>query len=56
MTKTPLMLLGLAAVLGAGTACFGLFSNGDDARPTITSPCADLSGAERAECERRQEP
>jgi hypothetical protein len=56
MTKTPLMLLGLAAVLGAGTACFGLFSSDDEPRPTITSPCADLDGEARAECERRREP
>jgi len=55
MTKTPLMLLGLAAVLAAGTACFGLFSSGDDARPAITSPCADLDGQAKADCERRRE-
>lgn len=57
MTKTMLMLLGLAGVFAAGTACFGLFSS-DSPRPTQgeVEACAGLSGQAKVDCERRHQP
>jgi hypothetical protein len=52
--KTGLMVLGLAGVLGAGTACFGLFTRDDTrARETTATDddCAGLSGQARIDCE-----
>ena len=53
--KTVLMLLGLASVFAAGTACFGLFGPRSD-RPegTTVETCAGLSGEAKADCERRR--
>jgi len=52
--KTLLMLLGLAGVFAAGTACFGLFGPRSD-RPegTTVEACAGLSGDAKVDCERR---
>ncbi len=57
MTKTMLMLLGLAGVFAAGTACFGLFSS-DSPRPPQgeVEACAGLSGQAKVDCERRHQP
>ncbi len=52
MTKRIVMLSLLAALAGASTACFGLFSRSDDA-PATHDPCAGLTGEARAECEAR---
>jgi hypothetical protein len=57
MTKTTLMLLGLAGVFAAGTACFGLFSS-DSSKPPAgqVEACAGLSGQAKVDCERRHQP
>jgi hypothetical protein len=52
--KNLLMLAGIAAVLGAGTACFGLFSSAKD-RPGVSDSCDDLTGQAKVDCERRRE-
>jgi hypothetical protein len=55
MTKTIVMLLGLAGVFAAGSACFGLFSSEKPAPPeTQVEACAGLSGQAKIDCERRQ--
>ncbi len=51
-TKTVSMLLGLAGVFAAGTACFGLFTRTEPSESTIEE-CAGLSGQAKADCERR---
>ncbi|HJW67940.1 MAG TPA: hypothetical protein VJ829_01150 [Candidatus Binatia bacterium] len=57
MTKTILMLLGLASVFAAGTACFGLFSSGHTPPPQgQIEECAGLSGQAKTDCERRHQP
>jgi hypothetical protein len=57
MTKTILMLLGLAGVFAAGTACFGLFSSSSTPpSPTGAEACAGLSGQAKVDCERRHQP
>jgi hypothetical protein len=52
--KTLVMLLALAAVLGAGTACFrllaGITGPGEEAE---VAECAGLAGEARTECEAR---
>jgi hypothetical protein len=54
MTKTLVMLLGLAGVFAAGTACFGLFGpRSDQPEGTTVEACAGLSGDAKADCERR---
>ncbi|HZR82358.1 MAG TPA: hypothetical protein VFD92_14795 [Candidatus Binatia bacterium] len=53
MLKTALMIAGLAALLGASTACFGLFSKDDPDRPAVRSSCAGLTGQAKADCEKR---
>jgi hypothetical protein len=52
--KRGLMLLGLAGVFAAGTACFGLFAPRSE-RPegAAVEACAGLAGDARADCERR---
>ena len=55
MTKTVLMLIGLAGVFAAGTACFGLFSSHTPPpAETEVEACAGLSGQAKIDCERRQ--
>lgn len=55
MTKTIVMLLGLAGVFAAGTACFGLFSSSSPPPPETTpAACAGLSGQAKTDCEQRQ--
>lgn len=54
MTKTALMVTGLAGVLSFGLACFGLF--GPPVEPgagSTVEACAGLSGEALADCERR---
>jgi hypothetical protein len=55
MTKTILMLLGLAAVFAAGTACFGIFTRSDSSEASLVEACAGLSGQAKVDCEHRQE-
>lgn len=54
MTKTMVMLIGLAGVLGAGTACYSMF--GERPRPDAdqVAACAGLEGQAKLDCERRQ--
>lgn len=54
MAKTIVMLIGLAGVLAAGTACFGLFSRTPPPAETQVEACAGLSGEAKIDCERRQ--
>jgi hypothetical protein len=57
MTKTIMMLAGLAGVFAAGTACFGLFSSGSERPPQgQVEECAGLSGQAKVDCERRHQP
>jgi hypothetical protein len=57
MTKTILMLLGLAGVFAAGSACFGLFSSASTPpSPGGVEACAGLSGQAKVDCERRHQP
>jgi hypothetical protein len=54
MSKRMTMLLGLAGVFLAGTACFGLFASREDsAREAEIPECAGLSGQARVDCEQR---
>ncbi|MGH6691657.1 MAG: hypothetical protein ACREF4_13375 [Gammaproteobacteria bacterium] len=54
--KTLLMLLGLAGVFAAGTACFGLFiPRSDRSEDPTAEACEGLSGEAKADCERRHE-
>lgn len=55
MTKTILMLVGLAAVFAAGTACFGIFTRTDSSEASRVEACAGLSGQAKIDCEQRQE-
>ncbi len=50
--KTFGMVLGLAAFVGMGAACFSLFKS--DPKPT-QGACSELEGQAHAECERRRE-
>jgi uncharacterized membrane protein len=52
--KTVAMVLALAAVTGASTACFGLFTRDDDAAPALAESCEGLAGQARLDCERRK--
>jgi hypothetical protein len=55
MMKTIVMLLGLAGVFAAGTACFGLFSSSKpEPSDTTVEACAGLSGQAKIDCEQRQ--
>ena len=48
------MLIGLAGVVAAGTACFGLFGPPkDQPKEIVIEECAGLSGEAKVECERR---
>jgi hypothetical protein len=49
MTKTIVMLVALASVLGLGSACFGLFSSDDE--KTVPAECRGLEGQALADCE-----
>lgn len=56
MTKTIVMLLGLAGVFAAGTACFGLFNGKSDREErSAVEACAGLSGQAKVDCEQRWE-
>lgn len=52
-TKTMSMLLGLAGVFAAGTACFGLFTRTDSSAESNVAACAGLSGQAKADCEQQ---
>jgi hypothetical protein len=54
--KRTLMLLALAAVFLAGTACFGLFTTKHEpAKDADIAECAGLSGQARVDCEQRHQ-
>ncbi len=53
--KTLLMVLGLAGVFAAGTACFGLFVPRSEPSKDAVEACAGLEGEAKADCERRHE-
>jgi len=53
MTKTILMVLGLAAFTGASLACFGLLSGGRE-RPAAEESCEGLTGQAKIDCEKRE--
>ncbi len=54
MTKTVLMIVGLASVLAVGTACFRLLTGRDDKAASSVEACAGLSGQAKTDCEARQ--
>ncbi len=50
--KNLFMIAALAIVLGFGTACFGLFTGGNEPSQEAEIPeCAGLSGQARVDCE-----
>ena len=51
--KAYVMLLGLALVFAAGTACFGIFSKSADRAGSARS-CDGLDGQARRECEQQR--
>lgn len=52
--KRAMMLLAIAGVFLAGTACFGLFaSKHEAAKDAAIAECAGLSGQARIDCEQR---
>lgn len=51
MAKTIVMLAAMVVLVGASTACFGVF--GSD-KPSTQDPCAGLVGQARSDCEARQ--
>lgn len=51
--KTLAMLLGLAGVFLAGTACFGLFTGTDSSARSPVEECAGLAGQAKVDCEQR---
>lgn len=51
--KTLSMLLGLAGVFLAGTACFGLFTRTDSSARSTVEECAGLEGQAKVDCEQR---
>jgi len=54
--KRMLMLLALAAVFLAGTACFGLSTTKHEpAKDADIAECAGLSGQARVDCEQRHQ-
>ncbi len=56
MIKRTLMLLALAGVFLAGTACFGLFTTKHEpAKDADIAECARLSGQARVDCEQRHQ-
>jgi hypothetical protein len=54
MIKTSVMLLGLVAVVGLGTACSGLFSRSE--KEGIEASCEGLEGQAKIDCEKRKQP
>ncbi len=55
--KTIAMVAGLALVMGAGTACFGLFSSDSSkSKPAAQASCEGLTGQAKIDCEKRQQP
>ncbi len=54
MAKRTMMLVALAGVFLAGTACFGLFATKHEpAKDAEIAECAGLSGQARVDCEQR---
>ncbi len=55
-TKTYLMVAGLAAFVGIGAACFGLFGPDEKpaSKPAAAQSCDSLTGQDRADCEKSQ--
>ncbi len=53
MLKTTLMLIALAGVIGAGAACFGMFSDKSRDPAAIEQSCAGLEGQAKIDCENR---
>jgi hypothetical protein len=53
--KDTLMLLGIAGVLAAGTACAGMFTKKDDTAASTVPACAGLEGQAKIDCERQQQ-
>lgn len=54
MMKRTTMLVALAGVFLAGTACFGLFATKrEPAKDAEFAECAGLSGQARVDCEQR---
>jgi hypothetical protein len=55
--KNFLMVAGLALLVGASTACFGLFSRDDDGarRPAVQASCEGLTGQAKIDCENRKQ-
>lgn len=53
--KDMLMLLGVAAVFAAGTACAGLFTKKDDTAASTVPACAGLEGQAKVDCEQQQQ-
>ncbi len=49
--KTTMMLLGLAGVMAAGVACFGMFSDKSKDPAAIEKSCDGLEGQARIDCE-----
>jgi hypothetical protein len=55
-SKDFVMLVALAAVLAAGTACFRLFAgSGDSPKEAEIQACAGLSGQARTDCEKQHQ-
>lgn len=54
MMKTTIMLLGLAAVMSAGIACFGMFSSKSSDSAAIEKSCDGLEGQAKIDCEKRK--
>lgn len=52
MVKTGVMLAAMALVVGAGIACFGLFSRSDEPA-AIEQSCEGLQGQAKIDCEQR---
>ena len=56
MIKRTTMLLSLAAVFLAGSACFGVFATKHEpAKDAEIAACAGLSGQARIDCEQRHQ-
>lgn len=51
--KTTIMVLGLAAVMAGGVACFGMFSDTSKDPAAIEASCDGLEGQAKVDCESR---
>ena len=56
-TRTFFMVLGLAAFVGIGAACFTLMGNDSDSKgkPGATASCDGLEGQAKTDCEARRQ-